>query len=214
QLSQGEILAMAGAGSQLDSSGRWGDYSAMAVDPTDDCTFWYTQEYYASTDFLFGRNWQTRIIPFKFASCGSTTHNPPTVAITSPGSGASVAGTVPVTASASDDHGVTQVQFFVDGNSIGTDTDGSNGWSASWNTAAFGNGPHTLTATATDTAGQTTTSVSVPVTVANPTASPTNMGVFSISWQSGKNLTGTVNVRRASNTKGTLTSDEPAVSEA
>jgi Bacterial Ig domain len=214
QLPQGEVLAMAGAGSQLDSSGRWGDYSAMSVDPTDDCTFWYTQEYYASTDFLFGRNWQTRIIPFKFASCGSTSDSPPSVAITSPASGATVAGTVPVTATASDDHGVTQVAFAVDGHGIGVDTDGSNGWSTSWNTAAYANGGHTLTATATDTAGQTTTSAPVPVTVSNATASPTNMGVFSISWQSGKNLTLTVNIRRDSNTSGTLTSGDAVVSGA
>jgi hypothetical protein len=43
-----EIVAKSGAGAQEDSSGRWGDYSAMSVDPTDDCTFWYTQEYYSN----------------------------------------------------------------------------------------------------------------------------------------------------------------------
>jgi len=39
----------------------------MAVDPTDDCTFWYTQEYYAVTS---GAGWQTRIGSFKFSNCG------------------------------------------------------------------------------------------------------------------------------------------------
>ena len=40
----------------------------MTVDPVDDCTFWYTQEYYA-TDSSF--NWRTRIGNFKFGSCGA-----------------------------------------------------------------------------------------------------------------------------------------------
>ena len=47
---------------------RWGDYSAMTVDPVDDCTFWYTQEYYATNSSF---NWRTRIGNFKFDSCGA-----------------------------------------------------------------------------------------------------------------------------------------------
>jgi hypothetical protein len=46
---------------------RWGDYSAMSVDPADDCTFWYTNEYYEAD----GLNWQTRIGSFKFPSCNA-----------------------------------------------------------------------------------------------------------------------------------------------
>jgi hypothetical protein len=66
-LAQGEATLIAGTGSQTSSSGRWGDYSAMQVDPTDDCTFWYTTEYYPTTG---GSTWQTRIGSFKFPSCG------------------------------------------------------------------------------------------------------------------------------------------------
>ena len=65
-LAQGETTLIAGSGSQTHSSGRWGDYSMMAVDPTDDCTFWYTQEYYTTTSVA---NWQTRIGSFRFPSC-------------------------------------------------------------------------------------------------------------------------------------------------
>jgi hypothetical protein len=66
-LPQGEASLIEGSGVQLSGSGRWGDYSAMSVDPEDDCTFWYTQEYYeVSSD----RNWQTRIGSFRFPSCG------------------------------------------------------------------------------------------------------------------------------------------------
>jgi subtilisin family serine protease len=92
--------------------------------------------------------------------------NPPGVSVTSPSDGATVSGSVTVTASASDDNGVTQVEFFVDGGSIGVDTDGSNGWSASWDTTAYSNGGHTVSAVATDTIGQTG-SDSVSVTVDN-----------------------------------------------
>ena len=67
-LPQGEATLIAGGGSQLHSSGRWGDYSMMAVDPSDDCTFWYTQEYYSTTSVA---GWKTRIGSFKFPSCGA-----------------------------------------------------------------------------------------------------------------------------------------------
>ena len=80
-----------------------------------------------------------------------------------------------VRANASDDHGVTPVEFFVGTTSIGVDTDGSNGRSVLWSTTAFAHGDYTLTGAATDTAGQTTSS-GVPVTVANAVISPTNIG--------------------------------------
>jgi uncharacterized repeat protein (TIGR01451 family) len=64
---QDEALMFAGTGSQLASGNRWGDYSAMNVDPTDDCTFWYTQEFYPTTG-TFG--WRTRIGSFRFPLCG------------------------------------------------------------------------------------------------------------------------------------------------
>ena len=47
-LAQGETDMFDGTGSQTGTSNRWGDYSAMTVDPVDDCTFWYTNEYYAT----------------------------------------------------------------------------------------------------------------------------------------------------------------------
>jgi hypothetical protein len=54
-----------GSGSQV-ASQRWGDYSTMAVDPDDDCTLWYTQEY---TDSVGMNVWQTRVAAYRFASC-------------------------------------------------------------------------------------------------------------------------------------------------
>ena len=62
----GPMALVTGGGVQLRSFKRWGDYSSMAIDPTDDCTFWYTQEYYRTTGSF---NWSTRIAAFKFDSC-------------------------------------------------------------------------------------------------------------------------------------------------
>lgn len=63
---QAETLAKAGGGSQLRTLSRWGDYSAMQVDPTDDCTFWFTTEYLKSSGTF---NWSTWIVPFKLPGC-------------------------------------------------------------------------------------------------------------------------------------------------
>jgi hypothetical protein len=51
---------------------RWADYSSLAVDPTDDCTFWYTTEYMPGN----GGNWSTRIASFSFPSCTNASTNP------------------------------------------------------------------------------------------------------------------------------------------
>ena len=66
----GESSIIEGSGAQTTFSGRWGDYSAMNVDPADDCTFWYTNQYYASTQFA---SWRTRIGAFRLLDCGSAT---------------------------------------------------------------------------------------------------------------------------------------------
>jgi hypothetical protein len=65
----GETTMVAGGGSQTGSS-RWGDYSAMSIDPSDDETFWYTQEYYSTTSSL---GWQTRIGSFRLVQGPSAT---------------------------------------------------------------------------------------------------------------------------------------------
>ena len=78
QLPQTETSLIEGTLSQTGGATRWGDYSAMSVDPTDDCTFWYTQEYYEATTqvappYTAAQAWQTRIGSFKFPSCVATT---------------------------------------------------------------------------------------------------------------------------------------------
>ena len=65
-MSQGENVIINGTGSQDGGAARWGDYSSMVTDPTDQCTFWYTTEYIQTTGLA---TWQTRIGSFKFPSC-------------------------------------------------------------------------------------------------------------------------------------------------
>ena len=63
---QTENIIQVGGGSQTGTLHRWGDYSAMTVDPVDDCTFWFTTEYLKTNGTW---NWSTRIASFKFPSC-------------------------------------------------------------------------------------------------------------------------------------------------
>src|SRR5258708_24961660 len=55
-----------GAGVQTAGGNRWGDYSSMSVDGSDDCTFWFSEEYYTTTS---SANWATNINSFKFPGC-------------------------------------------------------------------------------------------------------------------------------------------------
>ncbi len=80
---QGEATMVAGTGTQRTTSNRWGDYSSMNVDPVDECTFWFTTEYYnnptpcgASAASGAGSVcWQTRIGSFKYPSCAAPAAN-------------------------------------------------------------------------------------------------------------------------------------------
>ena len=62
-----ELEIATGAGAQTGVN-RWGDYSTMSIDPSDDCTFWYTQEYVTTTGTWV---WRTRIAAFKFDECST-----------------------------------------------------------------------------------------------------------------------------------------------
>ena len=94
---------------------------------------------------------------------GDTT--PPTTSITAPAGGATVSGTTTVTASASDNVGVTKVEFYVDGVLKSTDTTSPYSWA--WDTTTATNGSHSLTSKAYDAANNTGTSAAVGVTVSN-----------------------------------------------
>lgn len=74
-MTQPEAVIVAGAGAQTHSSSRYGNYSSMDLDPDDDCTFWYTAEYYPATSTA---GWHTRIASFRNPECGKT--EPPKIA--------------------------------------------------------------------------------------------------------------------------------------
>lgn len=61
-----EVSIKEGGGSQLTGLDRWGDYSAMTIDPVDDCTFFYTNEYLKANGTF---NWSTQVASFKIAGC-------------------------------------------------------------------------------------------------------------------------------------------------
>ncbi|MCP3137603.1 apiosidase-like domain-containing protein [Pyxidicoccus xibeiensis] len=94
---------------------------------------------------------------------------PPTVSLTAPGAGSTLSGLVTLTASASDNVGVSSVTFLVDGVPLGS-ADTSPPYAMSWNTTAAVNDTHTLTAVARDGAGNTTTTTGTQVLVNNVAA--------------------------------------------
>ena len=79
---------------------------------------------------------------------------PPVVVLGSPADGSTVSGSSTLTASVTDDRGVSRVDFRAGGVLVGSDTSDLGGWSAVWDTTGVADGSHLLTATATDSAGQ------------------------------------------------------------
>jgi hypothetical protein len=70
QMTLGEGTIIDGSGVQLTTNSRWGDYTSLNVDPTDDCTFWYVNEYYtAAGQATSAAGWQTRIASFALPGC-------------------------------------------------------------------------------------------------------------------------------------------------
>jgi hypothetical protein len=75
EMSLGEGTIINGTGVQTTTNSRWGDYTSLNVDPVDDCTFWYVNEYYEISGFPVNPNapttapWQTRIASFKLPGC-------------------------------------------------------------------------------------------------------------------------------------------------
>ncbi|MFZ2488390.1 MAG: proprotein convertase P-domain-containing protein [Anaerolineae bacterium] len=171
---QSETTLVTGGGYQNDSYGRWGDYSAMQVDPVDDCTFWYTQEYAQSNGAY---NWYTRIGSFKFANCSATPDftiaaTPATVDVCAPANAQyTVALTAlygfssPVTLSASGNPSGTTATF-----SPNPATPTANSTLTIGNTGAAAAGSYPLTLTGTSGALSHTANVTLNIATAAATA--------------------------------------------
>ena len=70
EMTLGEGVIIDGTGVQTTTNSRWGDYTAMTVDPVDDCTLWYVNEYYTiEGQGTSTAGWQTRIASFKLPGC-------------------------------------------------------------------------------------------------------------------------------------------------
>jgi len=119
----------------------------------------------------------SRLSPFTTAPPDTTV---PTVSLTSPTEGQTVAGSITVSATASDNIGVAGVQFKLDGADLGAE-DTASPYSVNWDTTTVADGTHTLTAIARDAAGNSTTSASVTVTVTNtpPDTTPPEISITS-----------------------------------
>jgi hypothetical protein len=128
---------------------------------------------------------------------------PPTVSITAPAGGATVSGSVSVTAAANDDVGVAGVQFKLDGANLGAE-DTSSPYSVSWDTTTATNASHTLTAVARDAADNATSSSSVTATVNNTAPPPPTGLMLAYSFDQGSGTT--VPDSSGKGNTGTLTS--------
>jgi chitodextrinase len=106
---------------------------------------------------------------------------PPTVTLTSPATGASVANTVSVSANAADNVGVASVQFMLDGSPLGSPVTTAP-YSVAWDTATAIPGSHVLWATATDLAGNSATSTAVSVSVGTPTGTSSGQWAAPVNW--------------------------------
>jgi hypothetical protein len=116
----------------------------------------------------------------------------PTISLTAPGNGATVLGTINVTASATDNVQMAGVQFFLDGNPLGAEVTGAGPtYTRSWNTTTATNGSHTLTARARDTSNNTTSTSDVTVTVNNDITGPS---VSLTAPSNGATVSGTISV--------------------
>ncbi len=159
-----EASLVVGTGAQSGQGvSRWGDYTAMQVDPSDDCTFWYVDQYQKVTGVF---DWSTNIASFSFAGCSGSptftlTPSPNTVSITQGGSATSTITITPL-------NGFT-----------GTVTLSASGL-PSGVTAGFSPNPATATSTLTLTASSTAATGTVTVTITGTSGSLTNTTTLSL----------------------------------
>jgi hypothetical protein len=197
---QPENTMIAGGGVQ-NGYNRWGDYSAMRIDPSDDCTFWYTTEYYAATQ---NGNWYTRIGSFKFPSCGGVTRTATTTSVSSNLNPSTVGASVTFTATVSPAGATGTVTFYDGANSLGSTA--LSGGSAQFSTSSLAAGSHSITASyGGDSTYVNSTSSALTQTV-NGASTSTSLGSSPNPSSYGQSVTFTATVTSGSGTPtGTVT---------
>jgi hypothetical protein len=176
KMTQGETVMIKGKGSQ-EFYNRWGDYSSMSVDPSDDCTFWYTNEYLASNGSF---NWHTRIGSFKLAGCNTVPSNfslsasPTSLSLAQGGSGTLTISTAVTSGSAQ------TVSLSASGQPAGTTVSFNptsvTAGSSSTMTVSVGSstapGSYTITVTATGTSATHTITIGLICLMVGPNGTP------------------------------------------
>jgi hypothetical protein len=193
-MTQGETTALTGAGSQTSYS-RWGDYTSMAVDPADNCTFWYTNEYEPTTGNF---NWATRISSFTLPNCTGTVTNDfsmtlsPTSASVAAGSSATSTVSTAVTAGSAQSVALTASGLPTGATATFSPTSVTAGSSSALTvatTTATPAGTYSVTVTGTGASATHTATFSLTVTGGTTGGSITNGG-FETGSLSGWTATG------------------------
>lgn len=151
---------------------------------------------YAKVYDLAGNTTTTTITTVTVSNKNSSDVTPPEILLLYPVSASTVSGIVNIVADATDDQGVAQVEFFIDGVSSHIDDDGSDSWSFNWNTAPKADGrTHTIYLKAYDTSGNTTTTPITTVTVAQTSSGDiTPPSVLVLYPVTGSTVSGTINI--------------------
>jgi uncharacterized protein YvpB len=161
---EAEVTLKTGLGSQTGGGDRWGDYTSLTIDPTDDCTFWFSEEYQKQTG---GFDWSTAVGTFIFPGCGATSPdfslsaNPTSVTVTQGSSGTSTITVNPI------DGFTGSVTLSASGLPSGV-------------TAGFGTNPTTSTSLLTLTASATATTGTSTVTIQGVSGSLTHTTTISL----------------------------------
>ena len=199
-LPQGEASIIDGAGSQTTYTcfpffscalTRWGDYTGMQVDPSDDCTFWYTNQYIPSNGSF---NWSTRLATFKFPSCGANLVATTTTLAATPSGSSTYGNAVQLNATVSGSGGTPTGNVTFNDGTTNLGTAPLNSGVATLSTSALAAGSHQLTATyGGDSSFSSSTSTTLPYTV-NKAGTSTTVSSSSPTINQGQSVTFTASV--------------------
>jgi hypothetical protein len=176
-MTQGEGTIITGAGAQGSTLSRWGDYSSLQIDPVDDCTFWYANEYIPANGTF---NWKTRIASFKLPGCGaaatndfSMSANPTSFSVLQGNSGTSAISTAVTSGAAqSVSLSATGVPSGASVSFSPTSVTAGSGSTLTFSAGTAALGTYTLTVTGTGSSATHSTAVQVTITSQTPPPPP------------------------------------------
>ena len=169
---QAETSIKAGGGSQTGGLSRWGDYSAMTIDPTDDCTFYFTTEYLKASGSF---NWSTQIASFTFPNCSGAPPVLTTITVAPASASVATGGTQKFAATGRDQFGqpVSPQPTFTWSVGGGGTIDANGLFTA----GATAGGPFTVTAASGSVTGTASVTVTAPPVLTTITVSPASASV-------------------------------------